>query len=86
MSDVTGFLAVLAVGLVVFFAVVGIPIWAGTYYTQKSACANWGEQTNRETKFRVLVQPLGLPFKWDCFTPVGEGRWLPIDRVREFDE
>lgn len=80
-----GIVAIVLAALLGLFIVVGIPIWVGTYYSQRSSCSNWGEETNRTVKFEVLVQPLGIPIEWDCFTTSGDGSWVPRNRVREID-
>lgn len=43
------------------------------------ACRNWATNAQRETKFRVL-QPLD---GGTCFTLQLNGKWVPIDQVRE---
>jgi hypothetical protein len=73
-------------GILAMVLLVVALVGVGSYYSDRASCRNWGDQARRETVFRHLTQPLGIPLTWDCFTPVGDGRYLPIDRVREFDE
>jgi hypothetical protein len=80
--------AVLAItGAVILTLLIALvtTVQGAMYYSGRASCRNWGHQANRETTFRHLTEPLGVPLTWDCFTPVGNGRWLPISRVREFD-
>lgn len=78
------------VAIIVFAALVAItlfimaPIMAISYYADRSRCSSWGQATNREVKFVHLVE-VGVPFRWDCFTPDEGGRWIPTDRVRDID-
>jgi hypothetical protein len=42
------------------------------------ACNAYEEQTTRNTRF-VVYHIL----QWDCLTPSADGRWVPIDSIRE---
>ena len=85
MSDravVAWFIAAI-IGLVVLITT---PIWAGSYYTQRSNCHAFGQKTGRDVQFVVYTKVVGLPFSWDCLTPTSDGKWIPTKNLREFGE
>lgn len=53
-------------------------VFAVSYQVDKSRCSEWSQITNRETRFEKTTA-----LTWDCFTPDDEGRWLPINQVRD---
>lgn len=73
-----GWLVLLAVVtlIVAVFAAIGFAV----YYAEKYECAGWERATGRDTVFIKTT-----PVSWDCFTPSGDGKLIPIDRVRELD-
>lgn len=79
------FIAAMLGALAALFILIGTPIWIGTYYSQKASCRNFARQTNRETKFVVLVRAVA-PISWDCFTRTADGKWIPTKNLRGFGE
>lgn len=69
----------IAAGCLILFAIV----WPIAYYPAKNGCHSFGEQTNRPTRFTVYQHIGPLPVDWDCLTPIGGGRWIPTDKLRE---
>jgi hypothetical protein len=79
------FFGTMAAAVIAITILIGVPIWVGSYYSQRASCRNFATQAERETKFRVLVKVVA-PLQWDCFTRTVDGRWIPTKNLREFGE
>ena len=74
-----GIVAGLAAGLCVLFAA-GIPtsILLERHYG-RIGCRNYGQQSHRQTRFVVYTAFDG----GNCLTPGSDGKWIPIENLRE---
>jgi hypothetical protein len=72
--ELAGFLALFGIGLLLLVALV----MTSAYYGDRASCNGYQNQTGRETRF-VNYWLLS----WDCVVRSSDGRWVPVDQVRE---
>lgn len=53
-----------------------------SYYADKANCRGYAHATSRPTRFRV-TSGWG---QWDCFTPAHDGRWVPTDKIGDYNK
>lgn len=77
-----GFAEFIATCVVVVAIISGMlfPIRALKHHLDVSRCDQYTETTGFETKFQDWNF-----FKWDCLAKTNNGRWVPIDKLREVD-
>lgn len=71
-----GCAAVAAILALMFSAI--LPL---AYYSERSSCRAFGQQTGREVRFVHLVE-VGVPLSWDCLVSTADGRWISRSQLR----
>lgn len=66
-------------GLLAVIVAIVIAVRMPTHYFDVRDCRQFAETSNRETKFVHYTW-----MTWDCLTPAEDGRWIPVDQLREF--
>lgn len=74
-----GIIAIVVGGLFTFIAVVFTVAVTASYYSGRSSCNRFSNNTHRLTEYRRAG-----PLSWECYTPSGHGRWVPTSALREF--
>lgn len=64
--------------IVALIIIITFTVRTVSHHYDKANCHSYSVETNRKTKFVEYNY-----FQWKCFTPTSDGKWLPIENLRE---
>jgi hypothetical protein len=75
------FLVGIAIGLVVLFAAIGVPLRMADRHMAGNQCSGY------EHRSGFVTEMADYSFlSYDCLAQMDDGRWIPVDQIRKVGE